>query len=137
METSPSPEEIRAKALREARNSWRRYGTYKRRFEKEFPGSTAISPEGFFNNRIHEDSFLGGDKQNLSGRTIDRRQKLADRLVKFRDQLDDPSQFDKVYGESLARRMEAGKEVVVKEAMSASNADRTKQSIRTFVDKAK
>ena len=135
METSPTASEIKANALRHARNTWRRYGTFVRRYREKF---TTVSPPApphvFFNNRIHEDTYLKEDMKN--GKLIEPRQKLADPIMVFRSKLEDPSEFDKIYAESLSRRM-PGYTVEVSKAMSASQHNHEKDSIRTFVSKVK
>ena len=137
METPPTDKEIRVNALRFAGNNWRRFGSYKRRFlEKYGASSPAPTPAAFYNNRLLEDTYAKqGDANPLPhGKSIEVRQKLADPLVAFRASLKDPSEFDKIFAESLARRM-PGHKVEVSKAMSASTAVHEKDSIRTFVTK--
>jgi hypothetical protein len=57
VQTSPTEKEIRANALRYARNTWRRFTTYEVRFKKKYTTGPTPTPAAFFDNRILEDSF--------------------------------------------------------------------------------
>lgn len=139
METSPTQKEIRANALRFARNTWRRFGTYKKRYMVKYGRTTSEpTPQSYFNNRLLEDSFAieGGANSLPHGHKIERRQNLANAMMEFRAGLTDPAEFDKIYAESIAKRM-PGYAVEISKAMSASSAVHEKDSIRTFVTKTK
>lgn len=138
MDIPPTEQEIRAQALRHARNTWRRFIAYTKRFMIKY-GSTAgkaPSPEAYFNNRLYEDTFakVGGENPLPNGKKIETRQILADPIMVFRESLGDPSEFDAIFAESLARRM-PGHKVVISKAMSASVYKHEKNSLRTFVTK--
>jgi len=138
VDTPPTEREIRAQALRHARNTWRRFIAYAKRFMVKY-GSTAgeaPSPEAYFNNRLYEDTFakVGGANPLPNGKKIETRQILADPIMAFRASLEDPSEFDAIFAESLARRM-PGHKVVISKAMSASQRQHEKDSLRTFVTK--
>ena len=138
MDTQPTAQEIRAQALRHARNTWRRFIAYAKRYMVKY-GSTvgkAPSPEAYFNNRLYEDTFakVGGANPLPHGKKIETRQILADPIMVFRARLEDPSEFDAIFAESLARRM-PGYNVVISKAMSASQVQHEKDSLRTFVSK--
>jgi hypothetical protein len=139
VETPLTDEEIKRNALRFAGNSWRRFRSYAKRYMKKY-GKVSPEPEGhsFFNNRMLEDTFARVDDPNNlpNGKLIESRQRLATPLMDFRSKLDDPSKFDEVYAASLGRRM-PGYTVTVSKAMSASQAVHEKDSIRTFVEKAR
>lgn len=135
--SSPTEEEIKRKALGFARNAWRRYKAYCVRYMKKYGGtSRPPRPEAYFNNRLLEDGYamIGGGNPLPNGKHMEARQILSDSLLTFRAQLGDTSVFDMYYAGSLARRM-PGYEVTIKRAMSASEKDPEKESIRTFVKK--
>lgn len=136
MNTSPTEKEIRANALRYARNTWCRFTAYKVRFNKKYKTGPTQTPAAFFDNRIYEDSFAKSEDENLlpHGKKIETRQDLANPIMLFRAQLEDPSGFDEIFAMSLARRM-PGYKVTVSKAMSASKRMHEKDSIRTFVTK--
>jgi hypothetical protein len=138
VETSPTRNEIRVHALRFAGNTWRRYKSYVRRYMLKYGSvSSKPTPHAYFDNRILEDSFARQDDPNSlpNGKSIERRQRLANPIMDFRQKLTDPSEFDLIYAESLGRRM-PGFTVEVSNAMSASKVVHEKSSIRTFVTKA-